>query len=98
MLEYDFVDFWDFYVVFKYLLYLQHQFNLTMQILIIEDERSLRDSITEYLLSNGHTCTPVGTFSKGLEKSMDFLYDCVLVDVGLPDGNGIEIVKAIKKK
>jgi DNA-binding response OmpR family regulator len=67
-----------------------------MQILIIEDERTLRDSITEYLVNNGNSCTSVGTFRKGLEKCMDFFYDCVLVDVGLPDGSGIDIVKSIK--
>ncbi len=67
-----------------------------MQILIIEDERTLRDSITEYLVNNGNTCTAVGTYRKGLEKCMDFFYDCVLVDVGLPDGSGIDIVKSIK--
>jgi DNA-binding response OmpR family regulator len=68
-----------------------------MQILIIEDERSLRESIAEYLLNNGYDCTSVGTFAKGLEKSMNFFYDCILVDVGLPDGNGINIIKTIKK-
>jgi DNA-binding response OmpR family regulator len=68
-----------------------------MQILIIEDERPLRDSVTEYLVKNNYNCTAVGTFKKGLEKSMDFFYDCILVDIGLPDGNGIDLIKTIKK-
>jgi DNA-binding response OmpR family regulator len=68
-----------------------------MQLLIIEDEREFRDSLTEYLKKNGFDCTSVGTFKKGLEKSIDFVYDCVLVDVGLPDGNGIDIINSIKK-
>ncbi len=64
-----------------------------MQILIVEDERSLRESIEEYLCSNGHNCTSVGSYRKGMEKTMNFSYDCVLIDVGLPDGNGIDLIK-----
>lgn len=69
-----------------------------MQILIIEDERSLRDSVTDYLQNNGYSCTTVSTYKKGLEKCINSFYDCILVDVGLPDGNGIELIKTIKKK
>lgn len=67
-----------------------------MQLLIIEDESKLRNSLTDYLKKNGYTCTAVGTFKSGLEKSINFSYDCVLVDVGLPDGNGIDIINSIK--
>lgn len=68
-----------------------------MQILIIEDERVLRDSISEYLKSNGYTCTTVGTLKKGLEKIFNSVYDCVLIDIGLPDGSGIDIINTYKK-
>lgn len=68
-----------------------------MQILIVEDERMLRDSIVAYLSNNGHTCTAVGTYRKGVEKTWDFTYDCILIDVGLPDGNGIDLIKSIKE-
>lgn len=68
-----------------------------MQILIIEDERTLRDSISEYLKTNGYICTTAGTLKKGLEKSNAYLYDCVLIDIGLPDGNGMDIISTYKK-
>jgi DNA-binding response OmpR family regulator len=68
-----------------------------MQILIIEDERSLRDSVAEYLQNNGYDCTAVNTYKKGFEKCTNFFYDCILVDVGLPDGNGIDLIRSIKK-
>ena len=68
-----------------------------MQILIIEDERVLRDSIAEYLKTNGFVCTTVGTLKEGLLKSSDYIYDCVLIDIGLPDGSGMDIVHAYKK-
>lgn len=68
-----------------------------MQILIVEDQRSLRDSIVEYLQSNGHSCTAASTYKRGLEKSADYTFDCVLIDVGLPDGNGIDLINKIKR-
>lgn len=68
-----------------------------MQILIIEDERVLRDSICDYLKANGYTCTLAGTLQKGLEKCSNYIYDCVLIDIGLPDGNGMDIVGSFKK-
>lgn len=68
-----------------------------MQILIIEDERVLRDSISVYLETNGYVCTTVGTLKKGLERCSNYIYDCVLIDIGLPDGNGMDIIKTFKK-
>jgi DNA-binding response OmpR family regulator len=68
-----------------------------MQILIIEDERTLRDSISEYLKENGYVYTTAGTLKKGLEKSTNYIYDCVLIDIGLPDGNGMDIISTYKK-
>lgn len=68
-----------------------------MQILIIEDERTLRDSISEYFEKNGYICTIVSTLKKGIEKSCNYVYDCVLIDIGLPDGNGIDIIGSFKK-
>lgn len=68
-----------------------------MQILIIEDERVLRDSISEYFKTNGYICTTVGTLKKGLEKSSNYIYDCVLIDMGLPDGSGMDIISSFKR-
>lgn len=68
-----------------------------MQILIVEDQRSLREDIQNYLQKNDYTCTAVGTFEKALEKCINFSFACILIDVGLPDGNGINIIENIKK-
>lgn len=68
-----------------------------MQILIIEDERTLRDSIAVYLQANGYICTVAGTLQNGLEKCSNYIYDCVIVDIGLPDGSGIDILHSFKK-
>lgn len=69
-----------------------------MQILLVEDERTLRSSISEYLESNNHRCISVDTLKKALEKCSDSFYDCILVDIELPDGNGMDVIRTIKKR
>lgn len=68
-----------------------------MQILIIEDERILRDSISEYLKTNRYECTVAGTLKEALEKSSNYIYDCALIDIGLPDGSGMELINTFKR-
>ncbi len=68
-----------------------------MKILIIEDEISLQQSIQKYLEHQGYVCEVVGDFVKGMEKVTFFNYDCVVVDIGLPYGNGLDIVKELKE-
>ncbi|MDB5192272.1 MAG: response regulator transcription factor [Segetibacter sp.] len=68
-----------------------------MKVLIIEDEAALRDSIHKYLEHQGYVCEAVGNFLKGMEKISLFNYDCVVVDIGLPYGNGLDIVKELKE-
>jgi len=68
-----------------------------MKILIIEDEKALRDSIKQYLEYQGFICETADDFLKGKEKVSQFAYDCVVVDLGLPYGNGLDIVSAIRE-
>lgn len=67
-----------------------------MKILIIEDEAGLRESIREYLDYQGYTCEAVSDFKKGSEKIEDFIYDCIVVDIGLPGGSGLDLVRQLK--
>lgn len=67
-----------------------------MQILIIEDERSLRDSVSEYLKKDGYQVTSVGRLKDALERTRDYHYDCILLDIGLPDGDGLAMIDHIK--
>jgi DNA-binding response OmpR family regulator len=67
-----------------------------MKILIIEDEKALRDSIKQYLEYQGFVCETADNFLTGKEKVSQFAYDCVVLDLGLPYGNGLDIVSAIK--
>jgi DNA-binding response OmpR family regulator len=68
-----------------------------MKILIIEDEVALQQSIQKYLEHQGYVCETVGDFVAGMEKVRSFNYDCVVVDIGLPYGSGLDIVKELKE-
>jgi DNA-binding response OmpR family regulator len=67
-----------------------------MKILIIEDEPALQQSIRLYLEQQGFVCEAVGDFREGLNKVHQFNYDCVVIDIGLPYGSGLDIVKELK--
>ena len=68
-----------------------------MKVLIIEDEPGLQQSIQKYLEHQGFVCEVAGNFRSGMEKINNFNYDCVVVDIGLPYGNGLDIIKELKQ-
>ncbi|MBC7629325.1 response regulator transcription factor [Ferruginibacter sp.] len=67
-----------------------------MKILIIEDEKALQESIVKYLEHQGFVCEAVSDFLSGKAKVAEFVYDCIVVDIGLPYGSGLDIVKELK--
>ncbi len=67
-----------------------------MKILVIEDEEGLRESIEEYFSEAGNVCETAGSYQAALGKINLYRYDCVLLDITLPDGNGMEILKSLK--
>lgn len=68
-----------------------------MNILIIEDEKELADSIKVFLKESDFRCDVVYTFKQALEKISIYQYDCIVADIMLPDGNGLELVRILKK-
>ena len=68
-----------------------------MKILIIEDEKTLTDSVVEYLVEEGHICEAVYNHYDAIEKLELYDYDCIVVDINLPDGSGLDIIKQVKK-
>lgn len=68
-----------------------------MKILLVEDEQELSKSIQQYLNGNDFLCEPVDNVEDALEKIEFYEYDCILLDLSLPDGNGFEVLKALKK-
>lgn len=69
-----------------------------MKILLIEDEPPLRTAVCTYLEGEGYTVTTADTFRQGAEKAHDYDYDCIVVDLMLPDGNGLDLVRALKNR
>ena len=67
-----------------------------MKLLLIEDEPELRNSIRDYLEMEGNIVEFAEDFSRAEDKTGAYDYDCVLVDITLPDGNGLDIIKQIR--
>lgn len=68
-----------------------------MKILIIEDEPQLRETVQSFLEAEQFIVEYAEDYSSGLEKIISYEYDCILLDIMLPDGNGIELLREIKK-
>ncbi len=68
-----------------------------MKILIVEDEASLSESIAIYLKQEGYLCEIANTCNAALEKIDLYDYDCIVLDISLPDGNGLQVLKALRE-
>ena len=67
-------------------------------ILLVEDEKLLSQSVVQYLSNSGIDCTQAFTFNSAINKMSEFNFDCIVIDIGLPDGSGIDLITYIKKK
>jgi len=68
-----------------------------LKILIIEDEKGLRESIEEYFTEAGNICEIAADYATALSKISLYRYDCILLDITLPGGSGIDILKNLKE-
>lgn len=69
-----------------------------MKILIIEDEEELAKSIAAYLTEQSYLCEHASSFAEAINKIDVYSYDCILLDITLPDGNGLKILEELKKE
>lgn len=69
-----------------------------MKILIVEDEPSLQELIKETLEKERYLVECVSTFQSAIRKIEDYTYDCILLDIMLPGGDGLSILRSLKKK
>ncbi len=67
-----------------------------MKLLIVEDERSLSRAICEYLRVEGHICEEAHNYREAIIKTADNTYNCLILDIGLPDGSGLDIIRELK--
>ncbi len=61
-----------------------------MKILVIEDEPEMLDSIRKSLESEGYLVEAASDYPAGLDKIVSYDYDCILLDIMLPGGSGLE--------
>lgn len=67
-----------------------------MKVLVIEDEKELREIIKESLEKEFYVVEMASSYKMGIEKLSGYDYDCILLDIMLPDGNGIDLLREIK--
>ncbi len=68
-----------------------------MKILIIEDEEDLLDSMSAYLSAEGYLCEHAQDFHTAMDKIHDYGYSCIVLDLMLPGGDGIRILKRLRE-
>jgi DNA-binding response OmpR family regulator len=68
-----------------------------MKVLLLEDEIELAQSIKKYLSTHQLICENVSLISQAIQKISSYDYDCVILDLMLPDGNGLDVLKELKK-
>lgn len=67
-----------------------------MKILIIEDEKELSDNIVTFLSSENYLCEQAFTCADAKMEVNLYEYDCVILDLMLPDGNGLDLLRNIR--
>lgn len=67
-----------------------------MKILIIEDEKAIRESIVTYLTDERYLCEIAVDYLSAFEKIELYEYDCILLDITLPGGSGLSLLKELK--
>jgi len=69
-----------------------------MKLLIVEDELELLNSTCVYLQNEDFVCEPASNFFEAEDKLISYNYDVVILDINLPDGNGLNLLKYVKEK
>lgn len=67
-----------------------------MKILIVEDDASLREIIQRALVAEGYVVETASTFFDADSKIAGYSYDCILLDVMLPDGSGLQLLEHLR--
>src|SRR5439155_13902983 len=67
-------------------------------ILVVDDESEIREGLEVLLTSEGYGVSSAGTGESGLAKLGEHPYDLLLLDVSLPDRNGLELLKEIHSR
>ena len=69
-----------------------------MKILVIEDEKELSQSMCAYLGGEQYNCEQAFDYHAALEKISLYDYACIVLDISLPGGSGLDILRQLKKE
>lgn len=69
-----------------------------MKLLIVEDERELSDNIVSYLSSENYVCEQAFSYEEAGMKTGLYDYDCVVLDLMLPSGNGLDLLRELRRR
>jgi DNA-binding response OmpR family regulator len=69
-----------------------------MKLLFVEDDRELLKSVLLYFNEGGYTCETAKTIKEANEKIADHVYECIILDLALPDGNSLPLLSQIRTK
>ena len=68
-----------------------------MKILVIEDEPGMRENMVQSLQKELYIVESTGDYNAALEKIGIYNYDCILLDIGLPGGSGLDLLEELKQ-
>ncbi len=69
-----------------------------MKLLIVEDQPELREDISSFLKGQGYQCETAANFNEGEDKLAVYEYELVVLDIGLPGGSGLELLRQLKSR
>lgn len=69
-----------------------------MKILIVEDDADLREITERSLLKERYIVETADTYKAARQKALVYEYDCILLDIMLPDGNGLDLLRDLQKE
>ncbi|MDZ7659052.1 response regulator transcription factor [Fodinibius sp.] len=67
-----------------------------MKLLIIEDNEDLLQNIQTYLKREGYICETAQSYSEAFDKVMSYTYDVILIDIMIPGGSGLQVLRELK--
>lgn len=68
-----------------------------MKLLIVEDNQELLSNITTYMEREGYICETAHDYESGLDKIISYTYDVILIDIMIPKGDGLQLLRELKK-
>ena len=69
-----------------------------MKVLIVEDNPELASNIHQFLEREGYICEDALTYQRAVDKLISFSYDSIILDIMLPDGNGLRLLELMKNE